>query len=162
MPDIRINGNTYSFNSVIAEFAGEPTESFSSLSWEHERTRGKGWGARRSGGPLVRTSGKYEVKNLSAKFYADWWRQFKIVTLGPLGAGSYGDPVFPISVQLVEEVPSLIGADVNTAMFVDCTIQNEKEAYDEGTDALMTEVSFDCMQAIIDGLRLNSIIRDLI
>jgi hypothetical protein len=152
---IRINDTFHSWESVSLEIDGDPWNGFTGIDWEQARTRTLVYGARKDGKPLGRTSGKYEPKPISMTWLRSSWNLL-CEYLSIEGLGSYGDAEFDITLQYEEE------GDIQTIAFLKCTIDNEKDGNQEGTDALTTDATIGTLDITRNGLSLYSLIRNIL
>jgi hypothetical protein len=138
---VYINGKLFSFHSSILKIGDEPFSGWTSMSYSQKRTRGKGFGASRSGRPRGRTAGKMETDPLKIKFYSDSAQDVRqyLQDLSP-DLISYGETVLPISLQLYE--PSL--GEI-FRLFKDAVLMTEPGSVEEGTDPTFEELEFDIM-----------------
>ena len=147
---ILANGKQYGWGSVILVLASGQieVEGWTEVTWGHKRTRTKGYGQGRHHAPQVRTSGKYEVDNVKIKFRKDHADALRLGLAAMSSGVSYGNVVFPIMIQLVEDDV------VSSIEFRDATVAVEGGTMTEGPDGIMEEIEFDIMRALLNGLTL--------
>ncbi len=84
-----------------------------------------------------------------------------IEILTPLGAGSYGDAVFPILCTYQEPRAVLEGVPPIVILITGCSIVGEKDGHAEGIDEALTEVEYDGMTMTRNGLQLWSVVNGI-
>ncbi len=145
----RINGNTYSWGSIIAKANGQEFNGILAVKYSVKRTRVKVYGTGRHQKPRGRTRGKYEpnasmtlVRGTSADF-------INFLAAQATDRMSYGDVKFHLTMQYVEddETPMLVE-------IFDCVIAGEDSSDDEGNEALKDEFELDCMEIRKNGATL--------
>lgn len=146
---VRVNGNEYSWGSIIVKIDGEVFYGFTEISFGHKRTRSKVYGMGRHHAPRGRTRGKYEVDPVKLKGPLRTWKALreKLASMSESGT-SYGDVPFQIVVQYLE------GDEEVTYEFEDNVIAGETNSHSEGPDALEEEVELDTMGIRKNGLTL--------
>lgn len=148
--EVRINGNTLSWGSVICRVNGQPQNWPTSISYAEKRERGVVYGMGRHHAPRGRTSGKYSVENPKMKGPRSDVQGF-LEYLAQLADGSsYGDARFDVVLQYVEEGQSV------TVEIEDCRIVGVSSSDDEGTEALQDEVEIQAMRLRRNGKSLYS------
>jgi len=146
---IRVNGNEFSWGSIIVKVDGEVYSGFTEISFGHKRTRSKTYGMGRHHSPRGRTRGKYETDNTKLKGPLDTWSLIRETLASMSESGSsYGDVPFQIVVQYVE------GDREITYELEDNVIVGETNSHSEGTDAQYEEVELDTMRIRKNGLTL--------
>ena len=150
MADVkRVNLLVFGWNSCIFKIDGEDFEGIQALDYEQGRERKKVMGSRRDARPLGKTSGKYEVKNVSFTLLRDSAAKLKAQLATKAGGKSYGDAEFSIQAQYVEP-----NQDPITVSIEGCTWSGEKMSDKEGVDELLTEVTVDALYMTENGLAL--------
>lgn len=153
---VRINGTTYSWNSVAFNFAAVPIEGIVQCDWEESREQPLVYAARRDGKPVARAGGgKYSPPTFKVKMLLDTWEFLKTTVLVPLGLGSFGDAVFPFAVQAIETT-------VVQAMASGCKVVHVARAQSEGTEALFVELTISSLDFIENGVPLWSVQRAIL
>ena len=148
---IRVNGNQYSWGSIVLKVDDETLYGFTGLSYNQKRERTKAYGAGAHHAPRGRSAGKY-----SAEAKLTGWRgsmqalRAKLAAKASDGA-SYGNVEF----QIVAEYVSNDGSEEPiTVEVVDCVIASEDISDEEGPDPLKEEIGIDCMYIKKNGLTL--------
>ena len=149
---IRVNGLVTSWNSLELEIDGVPYEGITSISFGQTRERQFIYGMRKSGPPLGRAAGKYTPGNIKIKFLPDTWKLVRLALAARgLEEGGVGYSEFEFSLVLsayeVGGVPVVFAA-------TGCIIVEEADSFDEGNDALVTEVTIMPMLCGQDALSL--------
>lgn len=151
MPDaIRVNGNLYSFGSISAKVDGEPFTGFTAIDYGDKVVTSKGYGLGVAQGPRGRTRGRYETDEVKLTGYRDSAQALiNSLSLRSLNALSYGTVQFQLVVQYIELANLPI-----TAVLDRCRIVGVTESNAEGPDALMTDLTIDCMAIFRNGKTL--------
>jgi hypothetical protein len=147
---IRINGNLYSWGSIIAKVGPTPITGFTAINYGDSRERVKGYGMGRHHAPLSRSRGRYEVENptLTGFKHAVQHLRDALAKLAPV-PGGYGDTPFDLSIQATElGLPPLI------VVIERCLIVGDSSSNEEGTDPLTEELTLDAMLIKRNGLVL--------
>lgn len=152
--ETRLNGSVFSATSCSWKIALAPFVGITALDYENKRERKQVFGSNRGIGPLGKTSGKYSVGNTSITMLRSSYQRL-IELLTPLGAGSYGDAIFPILATYSEP---LSGVPPIVVDIQGCVIVNEKDSYAEGIDELLTTVDIMADTLTRNGLRLWSVV----
>jgi hypothetical protein len=145
----RINGTDYSHASIKVTVADEQFYGFSKIAYADKRTRGKGYGT--SGMPRTRTAGKYEVDPVTIsgpRSSIDELRA-KLASLSSDGV-SFGDIVFQIQVQWIEDKIGVITDEIQDCVFVGQAVSSEETS----VDPTSIDVEIDAMRIVWDGKRL--------
>lgn len=147
---IRINGNTFSWGSIAVKLGGQVFTGITKIGYGDKRTRSKSYGMGRSHAPRGRTRGKYEIDPVTFEMHLGSAKELRAALAQQSSDGkSYGDAVFQISVQYVDE-----GEQPHTVEIEDCVWVEDSVSHDEGPDALMATVTCDAMRIRRDGLTL--------
>ncbi|HEX8795454.1 MAG TPA: hypothetical protein VF765_31105 [Polyangiaceae bacterium] len=158
MPDIvRINHTNLSWTSLVFKIDNQPWQGIVSLDYEQKRERKVVYASRQDGRPLGKTSGKYSVPSFTMKMLKDSALALKAY-LSIKGLGSYGDAEFGMQIQATEPVLGVLPITISAET---CTIDGDKDGYEEGIDELLTEFTIGCLQLTENGLRLWSVVRGL-
>lgn len=145
----RINGNVYSWGSLVAKAGGNEFNGIVGVKYSVKRTRVKQYGTGRHQKPRGRTRGKYEpnasmtlVRGTSADF-------INFLARAAEDRMSYGDTPFHLTIQYVEddETPMLVE-------IFDCVIAGEDSTDDEGNESLKDEFELDVMEIRKNGATL--------
>lgn len=150
---IRINGNAYSYGSLIAKVltTGDRFVGFTKISGMGQtRERQYVWGMSPAQGPRGRSRGKYTPKPVKIGGPVDSIEQF-LVDLANLSVdgASYGDVRFDFQIQAVEP-----GMPVVNITLEDCVITDEDASFEEGPEALEEELTIMPMRYNRNGLVL--------
>lgn len=138
--NIYVNNKAYDFGSVIFKAAGVSYEGINSIKFGQKRERGKVYRMNRSRLPLGVTPGKVTTEDLVVKFNKQSAQLLRADLAHKAGNGSYGDLIFPITIQLAE--PGLLPV---TDEFPKCWIAGDDGSADDNTDPLYEEVIFGVM-----------------
>lgn len=159
---VRWNRRVVSAKSLIIAIEGTPYQGITSLDYSDKMDPGIVYGAQRDGAPIGMTSGKYTPAACSLTFLADVYRlkfqtQLAAMALLQLQGSGIGMAEWTLSVQHVEP-----GAIPTTDFMSGCRMTELKDKYQEGSEALMTEVSFQPLIIMRNGLALFDLTRGLI
>jgi hypothetical protein len=151
MPDaIRINGNLYSYGSVRVKIDGEPFTGLTTIDYGDKLVMAKGYGLGVAQGARGRTRGRYETDEVKLTAYRDS-AQALIASLSLRSSNglSYGAVTFQMILQYIElgNVPINVVIDR-------CRISGVTDSNSEGSEALMTDFSIDCMAILRNGKTL--------
>jgi hypothetical protein len=148
---VRINGNAFSWGSLIARAGGERFFGFTKITGLGQtRERQYVWGMGPAQGPRGRSRGKYTPKPVKIGGPVDSIESF-LAGLGQLATdgASYGDVRFDFVVQAVEP-----GMPVVNITLEDCVITDEDASFEEGPEGLEEEITLMPMRMNRGGLRL--------
>lgn len=151
MPDpIRINGNLYSWGSIIAKAGPNRLVGFTGINYSDNRERVKGYGMGRHHAPLARSRGKYLVEAVTLTGYRHAIQALRdtLAQLSPI-PGSYGDTEFNLSVQYVEAALGPLFVSIERCVWTGNSASDE-----EGSDPLTEEITLDAMTIRRNGLVL--------
>lgn len=152
---IRVNGNVYSWGSLILKIGGERFSGFNSISYGDKRERVKGYGMGRHQAPRSRSRGKYSTDPVKLAGPPGSANEIRAMLAALSSDGvSYGDVEFEIALQYVE--PSVDGGG-ETPMNIQierCVIVADTATHEEGSDPLKEEIEIDCMLIRRNGLTL--------
>jgi hypothetical protein len=149
-----INGHVFDFSSISIQVA-TPVPTFitriTAIGWEQSLTPGFLRG--NSAHKLGRSRGTYEASG-SMTLYVEEWKLFRAALMLA--------PVPPLAGFMEKSFICTITAAEGTSLpMVDvlngCRITNESRAYQNGSDALMVDLTFDVMRILSDG---QSAVRD--
>lgn len=151
MPDQqRINGNVFSYASIVIKKDGQAWHGWTSISYGQKRERTKLWGTGKHGAPRGRTSGKYTPDEVSLKGAKGTVRQFiDELARSASDQKSYGNVEFVITVQYIDT-----GEVSITDELQGCVIVGEASSHEEGADPLTEEIKIDCMRIVRNGKTL--------
>lgn len=137
----KINGNTYSWGSLIAKAQGDEFSGLVELSYSQKRERAKVYGTGRHQAPRGRTRGKYSAEGKIKVVRGTAAAFINFLSTKATDGISYGDVVFQFVAQYVEddETPMLVE-------LVDCVVADESVTDSEGVEALNDEFTLDIMR----------------
>jgi hypothetical protein len=146
---VRVNGNMFSWGSIKVKIAGESYTGFTSIAYADKRERVMGYGMGRHHAPIGRTRGKYSTDPVKLAGRKGSVRAL----LAALAAGgaTYGDTVFDIVVQCVEDGSSEVA--VNDVL-EECVVTGVSVSNEESADPLTEELEISCMRIRRDGKTL--------
>lgn len=148
---VRVNGFITSWSDISFKLNGERYYGITEISYSDTRTRTKSYGMGRTGLPRGRTRGKYEVGEVTVKFDFPAWVALRDAVAAESSDGnSYGNVEFEGTVQYT------YGADdeTHTDELSGLVITGVTNSASEGPDALMVDVTMDCMGITRDGKTL--------
>jgi len=146
---IGVNGNDFSWGSIVFKVDGELFDGFTKISYSHKRTRTKGYSAGRHHAPTHRSSGKYEPDQVKVTGYKSEIATLRAALARRSASGtSYGNVEFEGVVQF-EESNEFHQDDLSRL-----TWSEEGVDHEENTDLLTEEITFDTMGIKRDGLTL--------
>lgn len=147
-----INGNQYSWSSLVVKAGGQLYTGFTAISFGEKRERSFAWGMGRQYAPRGRTGGKYTPDNakLTGPVSSVQALRQDLAALS-VPPGSYGDAEFQILVQYLELASS--EAPI-TVILNRCTWVTSSASHAEGTDALVEDVELMPMTITRNGLTL--------
>jgi len=147
--DLTINGNQYSWGSIIVRVNDDRYHGFTGVSYSDSRERVKAYGMGRHHAPRGRSKGKYATEPVSLTGWKDSIQALR-KALADAGDGeSYGDTEFQILVQYIEGDLDPITVELNRCVFTKNTSSDE-----EGPDPLKDEIECDCFFIRRNGLTL--------
>lgn len=147
--EIRVNGNLLSWGSIEVKVDGDRFFGFTSIGYTDSRERVKAYGMGRAQGPRGRTRGKYSVEPVTLTGHKGSMQQLR-QALADAGDGeSYGDTVFQIVVQYIEDDDTPITVELEDCVYTKTTTSEE-----EGPDPLTEDVEIDCLRIRRNGLVL--------
>lgn len=137
----RVNGNIFSWGSIVLKAGNERFTGFNAISYADKRERVKVYGMGRHQAPRGRTRGKYSVDPVKLSGPKDSTRDFRRFLAQQAADGiSIGDVVFQIVVQFVEP-----GEATQTVVIDRCVLTGDSSSHEEGSDPLKDEFEFDAM-----------------
>ena len=150
MATVRINGVAYDHGSHIIRINGVIYEGIQAIKYSQKRSRAKNMGQGRSGRPKGWTKGKYSAEDGSITMDKQDAARLRTDLATKAGNGCYGDAVFPITVQAVEDgLPSL-----NDELF-ECVYLGDDGGTDVSSeDPSKEEIPFGCQYIKRDGKTL--------
>lgn len=146
----RINGNLYSWSSIIFRIGGERWSGLASINYGDALERVKGYGMGRSHIPRGRSAGKYTTEPVTATGYKDSIQELRSILAAQASDGkSYGTVEFDIVIQFVEG-----DRDPVTDELLRCVWSKNSAKAEEGADPLKEDVEFDVMYIVRNGATL--------
>jgi hypothetical protein len=147
--DVRINGNMYSWASVVLKVDGERFFGITSISYADALERVKGYGMGRHHAPRGRSAGKYTIEAVTVKMEKKSSRDLRAALAARATDGrSFGTVEFEIVVQYAE------GTAAHTDTIERCRWAKTSASHEEAPDPLYDEVEFDAMAIRWDGKTL--------
>ncbi len=149
---IRVNGNIYSWGSIVVKVDGERFHGFTSISYADKRERAKVYGLGKHQAARGRTRGKYTTEAVKLKGPLETTSALRkaLAKQSPDGK-SYGDYEFEIVVQYVED---LSNQEPHTDVLEECVYTGTNSAPEEGSDAVSEELECDTMKIKRNGMYL--------
>lgn len=147
---VRINGNQYSWSSIIFKLGGERFTGFTSISYGDKRERVKAYGMGRHHAPRGRSAGKYSVDPVKVVGWKSSVQALrKALADRSADLKSYGDVTFQGLVQYIEDDESEMTVELDRLVWATNTTGDEESA-----DPLKEEFELDCMLIRRNGLVL--------
>jgi hypothetical protein len=147
---IRVNGNQHSWGSIIIKVDGDAFYGFTAMSHGEKRERTKAYGMGRHHAPRGRSRGKYSTENAKITGWKGSVQDLRAALAAKSKDGkSYGDVVFQVVAQYVEDDDSPI-----TEELIDCVWVADTTSHDESPDPLKEDFEIDYMYAKRNGLTL--------
>jgi hypothetical protein len=139
--DIRINGNSHSWGSIILKIDNELFTGFTAISFADKRERVKGYGMGRHQAPTRRSRGKYTVEPVKLT----GWKSSVAIARQELASRSrdgksYGDYTFQIVCQYIEEGEIPLTVEIDRCVWVGNSSSDE-----ESSEGLKEEIEIDAM-----------------
>lgn len=138
---VRINGNTHSWGSIVVKLDNERYHGFDKVSFGDARERAKAYGMGRHHAPRGRTSGKYSTEPVvlgGPKSTVQALRD--ALAAKSSGGNSYGNVEFEIVVQFIEADDAPMTVELTR-----CVIVKDSSSHEEGPDPMKDEIECDCM-----------------
>jgi hypothetical protein len=140
---VRVNGNQFSWGSIVARIDGEPYTGFTKVSFADSRERVKAYGMGRHHAPRGRSRGKYTVDPVTLTGWTRSVQDLRDALAAKASDGnSYGDVVFQIVVQYEER----IGDAPITIELEDCVWMKSSTSNEESADPLTEDIEIDCLR----------------
>ena len=147
---IQVNGNQYSWGSIILKVGDDRLYGFTGISFGDKRTRVKAHGSDKSGAPRGRSRGKYETDEGKLTGWKSSIQALRAALAAQAADGvSYGNTEFNITVQYIEDDETPM-----TVELIRCTIAGDTTSDEEGPDPLKDEIGLDYMYVKRNGLTL--------
>lgn len=150
---IRVNGNAFSWGSIILKLDGERFYGFTGITFADKRERVKGYSLGRHQAPTRRSRGKYSTDPVKLTGWKSSIQTFRLaLALRSGNKLAYGDVEFETLVQFVEsQQSSELPMDVEINR---CVWTGNSSTDEEGADPEKEEIEFDCMLIKRNGLTL--------
>lgn len=147
---IRVNGNLYSWGSIIVKIGGESYSGFTSVSYGDKRERSVQHGMGRHHAPRGRSAGKYSADNTKLGGPTSTIHAVRQALAAMAADGkSYGNAECQVVVQYVEPDETPMHVEINR-----CALATDTSSHDEGPDPLKGEIEFSTMYIVRNGLTL--------
>ncbi len=139
--EVRVNGNVHSWGSITVRINDERFFGFTAITFADSRERVKAYGMGRHHAPRGRSRGKYATEPGGLTGSKGTMQQLR-QALADAGDGeSYGDTIFQVVVQYVEDDDTPITVELE-----DCVWTKNTSSDEEGPDPLTDEIEFDMMR----------------
>lgn len=147
---IRVNGNQYSWGSIVLKADNDIWTGFTGISYADKRERVKAYGMGRHHAPRGRSRGKYTVESVKIIGWRGSVQLFRAgLALRSADLKSYGDVQFQIVVQYIESGELPITVEIDRCVVVGNSVSDEESA-----DNLKDELEIDPMLIRRNGLVL--------
>jgi hypothetical protein len=147
---VRINGNQFSWGSIVLKCDGDRFYGFTGVSFADKRERVKAYGMGKHQAPRGRSRGKYSVDPVKLTGWKSSIQELRAaLALQAEDRISYGNVEFTIVVQYVES-----GENPMTVELERCVLVGNSSSDEEGADPLKEELEIDCMMIRRNGLVL--------
>lgn len=147
---IRVNGNIFSWGSIVLKVAGERFTGFNAITYGDSRERTKAYGMGRHHAPRGRTRGKYATDPVTLTGPKGTVQALReSLAKRAVDQASYGNVEFEVAVQFIDtgEVPQLVQLER-------CVITKDSSDASEVTDPLVDTIEIDTMLIRRNGLTL--------
>lgn len=147
---IRINGNLFSWGSIIVKVDGDRYYGFTAISYADARERVKGVGMGRAHAPRGKSSGKYSTEAVTLSGHLDSANALLSAIAEKSANGiNIGSVVFEIQVQAVEGDLPPVDDEI-----LGCTISKLSTSLEESPDPLKRDIEIDCTHIKHNGFTL--------
>lgn len=147
---IRVNGNLYSWGSIVFKVDGERFTGFTSINYADKRERVHGYGMGRHHAPIGSSSGKYSPENVKVTGYKHAVQALRKALAAKAGDNkSYGNIRFPGVVQYIEPDEEEITVELDRLVWVANSAADE-----ENPDPLKEDFELQPMLIRRNGLQL--------
>lgn len=147
----RVNGFTTSWGDIHFKLNNERYYGVTEISYGDTRARTKVYGMGRAGTPRGRTRGKYEVAEVTCKMDYPGWIALRDALAGLADDGaSFGDVEFEGVVQYSYGTDD----ETHTDELFQLVVTGVNISASEGPDAIMVDITMDCMGISRDGKTL--------
>jgi hypothetical protein len=144
----RINGNLFSWSSIVFKIDGDRYFGIRSISYADKRERSFGYGMGRHHGPRGRSAGKYSAEPTKVVMHKDSVRDLRAALAEQSSDGvSFGNVVFQIAVSYVEGDETPVQDDL-----VDCVWTGTSVSAEEGPDPMYEEIEINTLYIKWNGL----------
>jgi len=144
---IRVNGNQYSWGSILFKVDGDPFYGFTAISWAEKRERVPAYGMGKHQAPRGMSRGKYTAE--SAKV-TGWKGSVQALRAALADSkGNYGDKIFQGVIQYVESDEEPI-----TEELVNCRWGGTTTSHEESGDPLKEDFEIQFEYGKRNGLTL--------
>jgi hypothetical protein len=141
---VRVNGNQYSWGSIILKLDGDRYTGFTGISFGDKRERVKAYGMGIHQAPRGRSRGKYSTDPVKLTGWTDSIQRLRAALAAKAAdQASYGNIEFEIQVQYVETVGST-ELPINVSL-ERCVIVGQSTSNEESADPLKEELEIDTM-----------------
>lgn len=148
----RVNGFITSWGDIAFKLDDERYYGVTEINYGDTRARTKVYGMRRDGLPIGRTRGKYEASEVTAKMtYPAWVELRDALAAQATDSASFGDVIFQGEVQYTYGESD----ETHTDELIDLCVTGVTVGASEGPDAIMVDITMDCMSIKRDGLTLS-------
>jgi hypothetical protein len=147
---IRVNGNLFSWGSILVTVDGEVITGFTEITYGDKRERVEGYGLGSHHGPLGRSAGKYSTdeSNLKGKTHAVAHLRNRLAALAADGR-SYGSVEFQVDIFYGES-----DLDSHSVNLLSCVVTADSASRSEGADPLEDELKLKPLYIYRDGTTL--------
>lgn len=147
---VRVNGNVYSWGSVVININDGRFYGITSLTYADKRERATQYGQGRAQAPRGKTTGKYSTENPKIKMAKDSAEAFREYLASQSSSGtSYGNTSFQIVATYAEDGLPGSTVEINACNYVGTTETNE-----EGMEGIIEEIEVHCLAIYRNGLAL--------
>jgi hypothetical protein len=147
---VRINGNAYSWGSIVCKVDGERYVGFKEIGYGDSRERTQFHGMNRAHKPIARSRGKYTtkpVKLTGLKSAAGALRN--ALAAKASNQRSFGSVEFEIAITYEEESLGVV-----LDQLISCVIVDNDASHTEAPDPLSETLEIQCMEVLWDGKKL--------
>lgn len=154
---VRRNGVAYDWGDIIIKPMGQQYEGITGIKYGQKRTRPKLTGNTRDRKPIGIGRGKTEADDATLTCWKSTAAQIRADAAAYAAANnnsdgtSYGDAIFPITVQYSADDGSII-----TDELIDCWIAGDDSQNEDNADALKEEMPLGVSAMTRNGLTLHS------
>lgn len=147
---IRVNGNQYSYGSIVFKLGDEQFTGFTAIQYGDKRTREKAYGMGRHHAPRGRSRGKYEPEPVKVTGYTSSVQALRAGLAKRAADGkSYGNVEFQGCVQYIEDDEGEYTVELDRLVWA-----SNSTSDDEGSDLDKEDIELDVMLIRRNGLVL--------